>query len=290
VSFDAEKAEVRRAVEDFLERVFAAEPDNEVTRAGRYVAVGGGHRWRALVAVAAGTIFRKDASRLVLPAAAGVELAHAASLVLDDLPSMDDAAIRRGKPCTHLAFPAWAADMVPVFLVTLAYRISLDNPAVPAAARVEAALELSEAGLAMIAGQVHDLRQDGDDCASDEERLFRCYRLKSAALYGAAAKMGGLLTGAGAEDATKLHAAGVELGLSYQLLDDVADVEAGIAEVGKERGMDAGKLTAVDIFGVDGARRRSSDFQERGLGHLARFGKEADWLRCLVTEASWKAS
>jgi geranylgeranyl pyrophosphate synthase len=79
-------------------------------------------------AVAAGKIFRDDSLRLVLPAACGVELAHGASLVLDDPPSMDDAAIRRGKPCTHHAFPAWAADMTPVFLVTLAYRISLDIP------------------------------------------------------------------------------------------------------------------------------------------------------------------
>ncbi|HBH41554.1 MAG TPA: hypothetical protein DDW26_06550, partial [Rhizobiales bacterium] len=98
--------------------------------------------------------------QLVLPAASGVELAHAASLVLDDLPSMDDASVRRGKPCTHRVFPAWAADMVPVFLVTLAYEISLDNPRVDAPARIKAALELSAAGLMMIRGQVHDMRQD----------------------------------------------------------------------------------------------------------------------------------
>ena len=84
-------------------------------------------RWRALVAVAAGTVFRDDALQLVLPAACGVELAHAASLVLDDLPSMDDACVRRGKPCTHRAFLGWAAHMAPVFMVTLPYQISLDN-------------------------------------------------------------------------------------------------------------------------------------------------------------------
>ena len=73
---------------------------------------------------------------------------------------MDDASVRRGKPCTHRVFPAWAADMVPVFLVTLAYEISLDNPRVDAPARIKAALELSAAGLMMIRGQVHDMRQD----------------------------------------------------------------------------------------------------------------------------------
>jgi geranylgeranyl pyrophosphate synthase len=105
VDFDATKAEVRRAAEDFLVELFAKAPDTDVARAAGYAVLGGGHRWRALVAVAAGKIFRDDALQRVLPAACGVELAHAASLVLDDLPSMDDAAIRRGKPCTHRAFP-----------------------------------------------------------------------------------------------------------------------------------------------------------------------------------------
>jgi len=108
VDYAAAKADVRRAVEDFLQEVFADVPATEVAEAARYAALGGGHRWRALVAVAAGKIFRDDALQLVLPAACGVELAHAASLVLDDLPSMDDACVRRGKPCTHRAFPAWA--------------------------------------------------------------------------------------------------------------------------------------------------------------------------------------
>ncbi len=288
--FDAAKREVRLAVEDFLADIFAKQPESDVARAARYAVLGGGHRWRALIAVASGKIFRDDALRLVLPAACGVELAHAASMVLDDLPSMDDASVRRGKACTHLAFPAWAADMAPVFMVTLAYQISLDNPHVPSAARVAAALELSEAGLMMIEGQGHDMRQELDGAASEEERLIRCYRLKSSALYGAAAKMGGILTGASDDDAMSLGLSGGELGLAYQFLDDVADVEAGITEVGKERGMDDGKLTAVDLFGVEGTRARASEFQSRSLKHLDRFGPEAHWLRRLVTEASWKSS
>jgi geranylgeranyl pyrophosphate synthase len=290
VDFDAAKADVRHAVEDFLAELFAEIPDTDVARAAGYAVLGGGHRWRALVAVASGKIFRDDALKLVLPAACGVELAHAASLVLDDLPSMDDAAIRRGKPCTHRVFPPWAADMAPVFLVTLAYRTSLDIPSVPPPARIKAALELSDAGMMMIEGQVHDMRQDLGASAGKEARLLTCYRLKSAALYGAAAKMGGILTGADDAEAARLQAAGIDLGYAYQFLDDVADVVASAAEVGKERGKDAGKRTAVDLFGVEGARRKASEFQARSLSHLESFGDEADWLRRLVTEASWKAS
>ena len=87
-----------------------------------------------------------------------------------------------------------------------------------------------------------------------------------------------------------LQAAGVDLGHAYQFLDDVADVVAGVAEVGKERGMDGAKLTAVDLFGVDGARRKAREFQDRSLAQLEAFGAKADWLRTLVCEASWKAS
>ena len=289
-SYDVEKAQVRRAVDAFLDATFNRQPDSEVARAARYAVAGPAHRGRAIAAVAAGQIFRADALDLVLPSACGVELAHAASLVLDDLPSMDDANVRRGKPCTHHAFPSWAVDMAPVFLVTLAYRISLDNPAVPAERRVKAALELSKAGLAMIEGQSHDVLQDRSFNGDEAAWLLECYQLKSSALYGASAMMGGILCGADDEEAARLYAAGVDLGLSYQFLDDVADVVAGIAEVGKDSGMDEGKRTSVDLFGVDGARARSREFQARALLHLEPFGPEADWLRTLVMEASWKAS
>lgn len=288
--FDTDKAEVRRTVDAYLARIFERQPDSEVARAARYAVAGPAHRWRAIAAVAAGRIFRADALALVLPSACGVELAHAASLVLDDLPSMDDASVRRGKPCTHHAFPSWAVDMAPVFLVTLAYRISLDNQAVPADRRVKAALELSKAGLAMIQGQSHDVLQDRSFNGDEAAWLVDCYQLKSSALYGASAMMGGILCGADDEEAARLYAAGVDLGLSYQFLDDVADVVAGIAEVGKESGMDTGKRTSVDLFGVDGARARSRAYQDRALAHLEPFGAEADWLRTLVTEASWKTS
>ena len=102
--------------------------------------------------------------------------------------------------------------------------------------------------------------------------------------------MGGILCGASDDEAASLYAAGLDLGLSYQFLDDVADVVAGVAEVGKESGMDALKLTAVDLFGVDGARLRSQAFQAQGLSRIERFGPEADWLRTLICEASWKPS
>jgi len=283
--WDARTQRIRAAVEEHLHTAFSRFSDQAVSRAAMYAVLGGGHRWRAMAAVAAGEIFHPDGFRIALPGGCGVELAHAASLILDDLPSMDNAAIRRGKPCVHSVFPQWAVDMAPVFLVTLAYHCSMDNPLSTHERRVATALELSRAGLQMIDGQEHDLTDPTDE--NDEQRLLRCYRLKSGALYAAAAKIGAVLCGAGEVDAALIYAAGMDLGLSYQLLDDVADVVAGVAEVGKQPGMDAGKLTAIDLFGLDGARRRRHAFQESALDRLQPFGPAADWMRRLICQAGY---
>jgi geranylgeranyl pyrophosphate synthase len=205
--------------------------------------------------------------------------------VLDDLPSMDNAEVRRGKPCVHRVFPAWATDMAPVFLLTMAYQISLDNPRASEERRVRAALVLSAAGLDMISGQVRDMKQEHE---SDEQALLQCYLLKSGSLYAAAAKAGAILCGASDDDAQRVHVAGLNLGMSYQMLDDVADVVAGVNEVGKKSGMDARKWTAINWLGVEGARQKSLEFQSLGLAALQPFGCDADWLRTLVCEASWK--
>ena len=287
--FTAEKTRVRGAVEDFLSSAFDRYPSTEVRDAARYAVLGGGHRWRAIVAVAAGRIFREDALDVTLPGACGVELAHAASLILDDLPSMDNAEVRRGKRCVHLVYPQWAVDMAPVFLITMAYQLSLDNPLACEERRVGAALELSSAGLGMIAGQTEDIRQDHAREKAGEQ-LLGCYQLKSGVLYAAAAKAGAILCGANQQEARCIHDAGLNLGLSYQMLDDVADVVADVPEVGKNSGMDLSKWTAVDWLGLDGARRKSGEFQTTALAALDRFDSRANWLRTLVCEASWKAS
>ena len=285
--FTADKKEVRGRVEDFLASGLLAYAETEVCEAARYSVLGAGHRWRPIIVVAAGRIFRPDSLDVVLPTACAVELAHAASLVLDDLPSMDDADLRRGKPCTHRAFPQWAVDMVPVFLINMAYDISLSNPLASADQRVRASIASSRAGLDMIAGQVADVRQD---LAEDEDaRLLSLFTLKSGALYGASGKAGAILCGATEAEDETIYEACVDIGLSMQFMDDVADVTADVPEVGKRSFMDADKRTAVDLLGVEGARRHGIDFRESALSKLDGFGPEADWLRSLACEVSWKS-
>lgn len=287
--FVSMKARVRAAVEGGLVDAFDAQPASVVRDCARYVTLGGGHRWRAIVAVASGSIFDDDALKIGLPGACAVELAHAASLVLDDLPSMDDARMRRGKPCAHLVFPRWAVDMAPVFMVTLAYEVSLANALTSHQRRVAGALLLGGAGQRMIAGQTLDMTQDYPE-DSPERILIQCYELKSGVLYAAAAQAGAILCGASDEEAERVRLAGLNLGLSYQLMDDVADVEAGLADVGKTTGLDGAKWTAIDWLGVEGARRQSEAFRDRGLAALEHFGPRADFLRSLVREASWARS
>ena len=284
--FDAKKQQVRDAVEAFLTSGFRAYPDSDVRRAAEYSTLGGGHRWRPIVAVAAGEIFRDDALEIVLPGACGAELAHAASLILDDLPSMDDASFRRGKPAAHCVFPGWAVAMAPVFLVTMAYDISLKNDRVNSDKRVRAALDLCDAGQQMIAGQAMDVRQDSVD--DDKKHLLQLYGMKSGALYAASARSGAILCDASQVEADKIYQAVMKLGLSYQFMDDIADVVASLEDVGKESGKDSDKTTAVDLFGVDGARKKAREFQGEGLKLITGFGSRADWLRQLIQEASWK--
>lgn len=274
---------VRHGVEDFLDRAFGAYPDTVVRQAATYASLGGGHRWRAMVTLAAGAMFDPDAFGICLPCACGVELAHAASLILDDLPSMDNAELRRGRPCVHQVFPEWAVDMAPTFLIMMAYQISLASPLATHKRRVDAAVALSEAGLRMIAGQESDLAHQAD--GDGEATLLERYRLKTGEGFAIAAKAGAILAGAGPKEVQTLYDCGMALGISYQIADDVADRVAGTADVAKSVQQDHGKLTLASLYGLESARAEADRYRGDALAVLDAFGSEADLLRGLLAQA-----
>jgi len=286
-SFHAFRTEVRARLERALEEIFTGLAVTEVSRAANYALLNGGQRWRGVLAVAAGRIFDPRALEIVMPGACGAECAHAASLVLDDLPSMDNAQIRRGRPCVHLVFPRWAVDMVPVFLIALAYRLILNLSPASYQRRALAAVEFSTAALRMTQGQTLDLTGQSRDGPLDG--LLECYRLKTGTLCAAVAKAGAIICGADGGDAGLLESFGLNLGVAYQILDDLADKIASLEEMGKSPGMDAAKVTAVDLLGVDGARREAHDFKERALAQIDGFGPEAELLRELVGRTGWES-
>lgn len=281
LSHDEWKAQVRAAIEAGLVEALARSPETEVRTVAEYVTLGGGHRWRGLCAVAAGEIFRDDALDVVLPFACGIELVQSATLLLDDLPSMDDAGLRRGKPTAHLVFPRWAVDLTPSYLVTLAYELSLRESPAPAERRAAAAVELSRAGQEMIAGQVADLMG-----ADGEADLLGVASRKAGAFYAASVSIGGILCGASADEVTMLYATGLAFGVSYQILDDIADATASSAQIGKETGADSGVRTFVDWLGTDGAMAQSVELQASATRELDRFGDKAERLKGVIAEAT----
>ena len=264
-------------IEQALAAAFAGHPEGELVRAARYATLGGGHRWRGRMALLAGRLFRADADVCALPLAAAVEMMHAASLVLDDLPSMDNAATRRGKACVHLVFPDWAVDLLPAFLVNRAYRTVADADAAPAERRIRALRLLGELGGELAAGQEMDLALARKKAS--EAELLACYARKSGALFAAALAGGACLCGADEAATAALRAAGIRLGQAYQLLDDVAD---GPEEDGAYR--EAGRYTAYLLFGPENACARAEALLAEAARTFDGFGSAGDRLRELLDQ------
>ena len=203
-------------IEQALAAALADHPEGELVRAARYATPGGGHRWRGRMAVAAGAIFRADAEEIALPLAAALEMLQAASLVLDDLPSMDNAATRRGRACVHLVFPDWAVALLPAFLVNVAYQVVAGHAGVSAAGRIRALLLLGETGTRLAQGQELDLALARK--SASETELLDCYALKSGSLFAAALAGGATLCGAGEADVAALRETGLKLGQAVRTL------------------------------------------------------------------------
>jgi len=265
---------MRAHIEKKLEADFSSRPQTELIRAARYAVQGGGHRWRGLMALAAGGIFDPEAAGHVLPLAASLEMMHAASLVLDDLPSMDDAQTRREKACVHLVFPSGVVDMLPAFLVNMAYQVFTATPRVSKDCLIRGLQLLGTMGADLAHGQEQDLALA--EGSVDEKVLMECYALKSGSLFAAAIAGGGLVCGAGPADAGQLQEAGIKLGQAYQILDDIADGPSSEG-VGEDV-----RPTLVQVLGAAGARTRARELLSAVDKTLVRFGPSAGPLRELL--------
>jgi len=261
----------------------ADEPPAWLHRAMRHPVFAGGKRLRPALLLAAVRSLGGD-EKGALPTAAALELIHTYSLVHDDLPAMDDAAIRRGRPTCHVAFDEATAILVGDALLTLAFELAAAPGAAPAQARAEVIVELARAAgsRGMIAGQLLDLQAEGTRPEGVE--LERIHRLKTAALIRAAATCGGHLAGATAAEREALAAYGSSVGLAFQIVDDLLDVEGSAAVLGKSAGADAGagKLTSPAVWGIEASRRRAAEEVERARAALAPLGRRAELLVALA--------
>ncbi|HYR45550.1 MAG TPA: polyprenyl synthetase family protein [Thermoanaerobaculia bacterium] len=281
--FDRYAAEARPALEEALGA--SLPPDDPqapgLSGAIRDAVLSPGKRLRPLVALAAGRLARSPLAAATAVAVA-VEYLHAASLVLDDLPSMDDARRRRGRPALHVTYGVATAELASVALVARAFEVVAGAPAMPAASRARAAGELARAvgAAGCCAGQAADLA--ADPSALTLEDLEAIHARKTGALFVAAVR-GGAIAGAAREaqlEALTLYAR--NLGLAFQITDDLLDVEGDPERMGKDARRDAHRANFATLFGTASSRRLVEELLEAAVSALGPFGAKGEVLADLA--------
>jgi farnesyl diphosphate synthase len=276
---------VEEALDRFLPPALAeGEQLARLHEAMRYTVLGGGKRVRPLLVFAAGMVTGAELAVLAR-AAAAAEMIHAYSLVHDDMPCMDDDALRRGKPTVHVAYDEATALLVGDALQTQAFQTLAGEDAVPPARLLAMLRVLAEASGAagMCGGQAIDLASVGLPLTL--QQLERMHQLKTGALLKASVMLGAL---AGRElteaEATALASYANAIGLAFQVVDDVLDATADSATLGKTAGKDAAanKPTYVSILGLDGSRELAQTLQGQAHAALAPFGEQGRRLRELA--------
>jgi geranylgeranyl diphosphate synthase type II len=248
----------------------AARPD-PVRDAMRYTLLAPSKRVRAVVVLLAADLCG-GASR-AMPAACAIEAIHASSLILDDLPCMDDAPLRRGRPTVHTVHGEAVAILAAFGLLNDAYG-HLSRSYDPALAARVTALYADAVGLdGLVAGQAEDVL--ATDAAISFETLERIHRRKTGVLFSAAATAGALTAGGSAGEIEALTAYAKNLGLAFQVVDDLLDVTGTEAETGKAVRHDARKTTFVSFSGVDGARELAQELCRTATRALTPFGSRA---------------
>jgi len=263
----------------------AVGPEAQLMRAMRHGALAGGKRLRPFITIEIGRMFDAPEKSL-LRAAASLECVHAYSLVHDDLPCMDDDDLRRGQPTVHIAFDEATAVLAGDALQALAFEI-LAHPDTHSDAvvrcRLIEALSISAGARGMVAGQMIDMSAEFEESEA-LNTLARMQRLKTGALIGCSAEFGAVIGGANEQEMHALNGYTHDLGLAYQIKDDLLDVQGDEGVVGKAVSKDeaAGKKNFVSLLGEDGAQARIEMLAEQAKHHLAIFGNRATTLLQII--------
>ena len=276
---DHYRRRVDRKLADIL-RTDDAVPDR-LLEAMRYSVLGGGKRVRPLLVYASGEVVTAAEDALDSVAAA-VELIHAYSLVHDDLPAMDDDDLRRGRPTTHRQFDEATAILAGDALQALAFEVLASDPALAARpeaqVRILAWLARAVGPAGMVGGQALDMAAEGRRI--DERGLERIHRGKTGALIRASIMMPSELGSLSAVQRASLDLFASDIGLVFQICDDLLEVEQDTATLGKNAGSDSGndKSTYPSTLGVEGARQRAAETQQRAVEALRTLGEGSNGL------------
>ena len=276
-------ADTASLVEKFLDQLLAVEDsaERQLIESMRYASLNGGKRLRPFLLMKSAGLFGVG-ELSALRTGSALELIHCYSLVHDDLPAMDDDDLRRGKPTVHKQFDEATAILAGDALLTLAFEV-LTHPETHADAVVRcdlvAALAKAAGAHGMVGGQMIDLQAENE--TFDIDQITQLQRLKTGELIAYACE-GGAILGQASNDAREaLRGYAHNLGLAFQIADDLLDIEGSVEEVGKavNKDEDAGKATFVSILGVERARSQANRLAVQAIDHLAIFGKKADLLR-----------
>ena len=279
---------IQREIDDTFDGLLPVPEDNSarLVEAMRYAAIGGGKRVRPLLLVAVAQMYGASRSAAVF-AGAAIEAIHVYSLIHDDLPCMDDDDMRHGKPTLHKRYDEAIAVLAGDSLHALAFEIlggTLVSTDPFIRAELVHALASASGHKGMAGGQVMDIEAESATGDLDLHTITRLQQLKTGALLGAAVEMGAIIGKVPEEGRAHLRAYARDIGLAFQIADDLLDEEGDEALAGKalRKDADAGKATFVSLMGVDDARTQAHALAEQAIGHLAVHGEEADLLRALA--------
>ncbi|MEZ5567023.1 MAG: polyprenyl synthetase family protein [Halioglobus sp.] len=257
----------------------------DLERASHYAVGSGGKRIRPVLVYAAAAAVNTDTPESALDALAlAVELMHCYSLAHDDLPAMDDDDLRRGKPSLHRAFDEASAILVGDGLQARAFQLIAEAPSLEAGQKVAMLATLAKAAgpAGMVGGQFIDVH--AANSPMDLPALQQMHELKTGALICASVALGGIAAGASATQLAALEAYASHIGLAFQVVDDVLDVEGDTATLGKTSGKDiaANKATYIKLLGLEGAKAQAQRSLAAALAEIESFGDSADLLRDLA--------
>lgn len=283
----------RQLIEERLEKLLPKQNSlvDNLFEAARYAVLGAGKRLRPVLTLTTAQTFGVS-PELALNAACALEMVHAYSLIHDDLPCMDDDDFRRGKPSLHKAYSEGHAVLTGDYLLTYAFEVLAQDPFLPTETKLSliALLARKAGALGMIGGQVMDIEAEGLSISLDQLTII--HQHKTGALISASIEFGGLIAGASREQMSALRSFGEAIGLAFQIIDDVIDVESSEEKHGKATSSDAinQKSTYVTLLGLSGARKHAETLLAKAQGHLRELPGDTTLLyqlsNCLVDRSS----